>query len=429
VTALSVKDLGSIIKDNVEKALADKMVGAEQEARAAFDAAMKRGDPEFMRKVAQLATGNGQPTREAKLSAYGAGLDPHKGKGLGFARAVRSIAHAKRSGAKAQDVAAEWAKRGHVGYRETADELAGFEKRALEAGTLAGAGVLIPEQMSSEFIELLYAQTVATSLGARDLEFSGALTLGRLNASATVGYVGEEANITPSQPSVGAVKLTGKKAAGLVAITNELLGMPSVGADAMVRDDLLQAMALRRDLSFYRGTGAETQPKGVQSWVRAGNRFNQTGTTLSQVVGDYCQLARFVEESNIPSNDAAYVMTPRTFWGLAKLLDTNGSFVFMPMLMAGNLFGFRFAKTTQIPNNLSGSQSQVFFGVHSDVILGRDISRPLEIEMQANGAYWNGSAVVAGFSNDTTPIRIIESHDVAARHDNTFAIMDQVTLS
>lgn len=429
MTAISVKDLGKIIKDNVDAAMADKMVGAEHEARAAFDAAMKRGDPEFMRKVAQLATGNGQPTREAKLSAYGAGLDPHKGKGLGFARAVRSIAHAKRSGAKAQDVAAEWAKRGHVGYRETADELAGFEKRALEAGTLAGAGVLIPEQMSSEFIELLYAQTVATSLGARDLEFSGALTLGRLNASATVGYVGEEANITPSQPSVGAVKLTGKKAAGLVAITNELLGQPSVGADAMVRDDLLQAMALRRDLSFYRGTGAETQPKGVQSWVRPGNRFNQTGTTLSQVVGDYCQLARFVEESNIPSNDAAYVMTPRTFWGLAKLLDTNGSFVFMPMLMAGNLFGFRFAKTTQIPNNISGSQSQVFFGVHSDVILGRDISRPLEIEMQANGAYWNGSAVVAGFSNDTTPIRIIESHDVAARHDNTFAIMDQVTLS
>ncbi len=429
MTAISVKDLGKIIKDNVDAAMADKMVGAEQEARAAFDAAMKRGDPEFMRKVAQLATGNGQPTREAKLSAYGAGLDPHKGKGLGFARAVRSIAHAKRSGAKAQDVAAEWAKRGHVGYRETADELAGFEKRALEAGTLAAAGVLIPEQMASEFIELLYAQTVATSLGARDLEFSGALTLGRLNASATVGYVGEEANITPSQPSVGAVKLTGKKAAGLVAITNELLGMPSVGADAMVRDDLLQAMALRRDLSFYRGTGAETQPKGVQSWVRPGSRFNQTGTTLAQVVGDYCQLARFVEESNIPSNDAAYVMTPRTFWGLAKLLDTNGSFVFMPMLMAGNLFGFRFAKTTQIPNNISGSQSQVFFGVHSDVILGRDISRPLEIEMQTNGAYWNGSAVVAGFSNDTTPIRIIESHDVAARHDNTFAIMDQVTLS
>ena len=49
--------------------------------------------------------------------------------------------------------------------------------------------------------------------------------------------------------------------------------------------------------------------------------------------------------------------------------------------------------------------------------------------MQPNGAYFNGSAVVAGFSNDTSPMRIIESHDVAARHDNAFAIMDQVTLA
>lgn len=429
MTAISVKDLGSIIKDNVEKAMADKMIGAEQEARSAFDAAMKRGDADFMRKVTQLASGGGQPSREQRLAAYGSGLDPHKGKGLGFARAVRAIAHAKRSGSKAQDVANEWAKRGYAGYRETAEELAGFEKRALEAGTLAGAGVLIPEALSSEFIELLYAATVATSLGARDLEFMGTLALGRLNSGASVGYVGEEANITPSQPAVGAVKLTAKKAAGLVALTNELLAMPSVGADALVRDDLLQAMALRRDLSFYRGTGVEVQPKGVQNWIRAGNKFNQTGTTLAAVVADYCQLARLVEESNIPSESAAYVMAPRTFWGLAKLLDSNGSFVFMPMLMAGNLFGFRFGKTMQIPTNISGSQSQVFFGVHSDVILGRDVSRPLEVEMQANGAYWNGSAVVAGFSNDTTPIRIIESHDVAARHDNTFALLEQVTLS
>ncbi len=426
--SMTVKDLGKIIKDNVDAAIADKMLGAEQEARGAFDAAMKRGDPEFMAKVAKLASGQA-PTREDRLAQFRQGIDPRKGAGLAFARSVRAIAHAKRSGSKPQDIAGEWAKRGFQGYREVAEELSGFEKRALEAGTLSGAGVLIPEQMSAEFIELLYAATVATSLGARELDFQGSLTLGRLNSGATVGYVGEEQNITPSQPGVGAIKLTGKKAAGLVPITNELLAMPSVGADAMVRDDLLTAMGLRRDLSFYRGTGAETQPKGVQSWIKAGNKFNQTGTTLANVVADYCNLAKLVEESNIPMDSAAYVMAPRTFWGLAKLLDSNGNFVFMPMLMAGNLFGFRFAKTTQIPTNISGSQSQVFFGVHSDVILGRDSTRPLEVEVQPNGAYWNGSAVVAGFSNDTTPIRVIESHDVAARHDNSFALMEQVTLS
>lgn len=420
---ITVKDLKSIIKDNVNSAIADRMADAAKDAQAKF----KPENIDFG-KLQRLLDG---PSREERAANYRLGLDPLRGKGLGFARAARAITHAKMRGmapSQAADVAKEWADRGFLGYAETAEQLSS-EKRALEAGTLAGAGVLIPETLSGEFIELLYAQTVATRLGARDLEFTGSLSLGRLNQGVTVGYVGEEQNITPGQPSVGAVKLTGKKAAALVAITNELLALPSVGADAMVRDDLLQAMALRRDLSFYRGTGSETQPKGVTNWIRAGNRFNQTGVTLAQVVADYAQLARFVDESNIDTVSAAYVMAPRTFWGLAKLLDTNGSFVFMPMLMAGNLFGFRFGKTTQIPTNLSGSQSEVYFGVHSDVILGRDISRPLQVEMQPNGAYFNGSAVVAGFSNDTSPMRIIESHDVAARHDNTFAIMDQVTLA
>ncbi len=429
---ISVKDLKSIIKDTVSAQLADKVVDAEKDARGLFEAAMKKGDPEFMRKLNSLLTGTGDGVdKVAAARDYRMEMDPHKGKGLVFARAVRCATIAKQRNKDPKEIARDFAARGFVGYSHIADMLDEAEKatRALEAGTLSGAGVLIPEQLSGEFIELLYAMTVATKLGARDIGFRGSLSMGRLNAGASVAYVGEEALITPSQQGVGSVKLTGKKAAGLVAITNELLALASPGADAIIRDDLLMAMALRRDLSFYRGTGAETQPKGVYLWTKAGNHANQTGTTLAAVVADYLGLCRLVEESNIPMDSAAFVMAPRTFWGLAKMLDTQGNFVFMPMLMAGNLFGFRFGKTTQIPTNLSGSQSEVYFGVHSDVLLGRDESRPLEVEMQPNGAYHNGTAVVAGFSNDTTPIRILESHDVAARHDNTFAILEQVTLS
>lgn len=431
---ITVKDLKSIIKDSVDAQLAGKMIDAEAETRGLFDAAMKKGDPGFMAQVRALVSGNKSGAdAAAKLQLardFRAENDPHKGKGLSFARAVRCIALAKRAGNVApQDVARGIAADGNPGYLQVADILADSGKRALEMGTMASAGVLVPEQLSAEFIELLYAATVATSLGARDLEFQGSIALGRMNSGATVGYVGEEENITPSQPGVGQVKLTGKKAAGLVAITNDLLKLTSVGADAMVRDDLMLAMALRRDLSFYRGLGTDRQPKGVYSWVKAGNKANQTGVTLAAVVADYINLARLVDESNIPMDSAAYVMAPRTAWGLAKILDGQGQFVFMPMIMAGQLFGFRYGKTTQIPTNLSGSQSEVYFGVHSDVILGRDVSRPLEVEMQPNGAYHNGSAVVAGFSNDTTPVRIIESHDVAARHDNTFSVLEQVTLS
>ena len=426
--AASIKDLKSIIKDSVEGALADKMVDAEKETRAAFDAALKKGDPEFMSKLRGFITGEGAKPSAERVRDFRVETDPLKGKGLAFARAVRCIARAKQIGGATtpQDVARQFAKSGNPGYEHVAPVL----ERALEAGNLSGAGVLIPEVLADEVIELLYAQTVASKLGARDMAFNGTVALGRLNQGASVSYVGEEQNIVPSQPQFGAVKLTGKKAAGLVPFTNDFLKLASPGADAIIRDDLLQAMALRRDLSFYRGTGSEAQPKGVYQWVAPGQRFNQTGTALANVVADYIQMCRLVDESNIPGlESAAYVMAPRTAWALAKMLDGQGNFVFLPMIMAGNLFGFRIGKTTQIPTNLSGSQSEVYFGVHSDVILGRDTSRPLEVEMQPNGAYFNGTQVVAGFSNDTTPVRIIESHDVAARHNNSFAVLEAVTLT
>jgi HK97 family phage major capsid protein len=431
---ITVKDLRGIIKDTVSKEMADRVIEIEKEARGHFEAAMKKADPAFMAQLRSMLTapGQAQPGSDDKLEAarnYRVETDPLKGKGLMFARAVRCETIAKVRGVQAKDVARELARQGNPGYTQLADLMDASEKtRSLSAGSLAGAGVLIAEQLSSEFIELLYAKAIATQLGARDLGFRGTLSMGRMNSGATVSYVGEEANIVPSQPGLGAVKLTGKKAAGLVAVTNELLNLASPGADAIIRDDLLMAMALRRDLSFYRGTGAETQPKGVYLWTKAANHVNQSGTTLAAVVSDYLGLCRLVEESNVPMESAGWAMAPRTFWGLAKLLDGNGNWVFLPMLMAGSLFGFKFGKTTQIPTNLSGSNSEVYFGVHSDVILGRDEGRPLEVEMQPNGAYHNGSAVVAGFSNDTTPIRIIESHDVAARHDNTFAVLEQVTL-
>ena len=432
MTTITAKDLRSVIRDSVDSALADKMADAEKEARGQFDAALKKGDPEFMQRFRAFMSNAERPVVEDKLAKareYSVKTDPLEGKGLAFARAVRVATIAKMRGAEPADVAREFQRNGFVGYGEIADALDAKKTRALEAGTFSGAGVLVPEVLSSEFIELLYARTIAQQLGARDLGFRGTLKMGRLNQGATVGYVGEEQNIVPSQQGTGSINLTGKKAAGLVAVTNDLLALASIGADAMIRDDLLQAMALRRDLSFYRGTGSELQPKGVYSWTKAANHVNQTGTTVAAVVSDYLNLCRLVDESNVPMDTAAFAFAPRTFWGLAKLLDGQSQFVFMPMLMANNLFGFKYGKTTQIPTNLSGSQSEVYFGVHGDVILGRDESRPLAVEMQPNGAYNNGSAVVAGFSNDTTPIRIIESHDVAARHDNTFAILEQVTLS
>jgi HK97 family phage major capsid protein len=313
-------------------------------------------------------------------------------------------------------------------YQATVDFIESkTELRAMSASSMTAGGALIPPELAAELVELLYARTVVMGLGARTMDFTSSINLGKINSGATVYYVGEAANITPSQPGFGELRMTGKKAAALVSVTNELLRNPSVGADTIVRDDLLQAMALRRDLSALRGTGDSGQPKGITKFINASNVFNSTGTTTAQKVADLTKAIRLVDESNVPLDSGGWCMSPRSKWSLFATLDANSNFVFAAQLAMGMLLGFPARSTTQVPNNLGGgSDSEVYFGAWNDLIIGFDKTTPMQVEAFPNGAYFDGAAVVSGISNDTTPIRLMEAHDVLARHDNTFARIDAV---
>jgi HK97 family phage major capsid protein len=349
--------------------------------------------------------------------------DPASGRGLEFARWAKTSVVARAEGRSARDVAHAWSKTNRA-YSVIADKFSEAEKnaRALTQTSLTSGGALVPPEMYSEIIELLYAKTVALAHGARTLEFSGSISLGRINQGATVYYVGEAQNITPSQQGTGELRMTGKKAAAIVMISNELIRNPAVGADAMVRDDLLNAIALRRDLSALRGTGDTFQPKGVTGWINANNAFASSGTTTAQRVADLAKMIRLVDQSNVSLDSGGFAMSPRSKWSLFSTLDGNAQFVFAAQLAQGMLFGFPVRTTTQIPDNLgAGSDSEVYFGAWNDLIIGLDQATPMQVEAFPNGAVWDGTQVVSGISSDITPIRLLEGHDICLRHDSTFS--------
>jgi len=424
-TNLSVpsSDLEKIVRDVVNKVDADKAVENMARAQEAGDRAMKDGG---LDALFRLVREHEKPER-AKVENGAVVSDPHKGKGLGFARFARSMVMMQLTKAPLLDAARELSKT-DKSYQSTVDMIEGkAELRAMSASSMSAGGSLIPPEMAAELVELLYAKTVALELGARTMDFNSSISMGKINSGATTYYVGEAANITPSQPGTGELRMTGKKAAALVPITNELLRNPSVGADTIVRDDLLQAMALRRDLSALRGTGDSNQPKGVTKWINSSNYFNSTGTTTAQKIADIVKAVRLVDESKIPLDSGGWVMSPRSKWALFATLDNNSNFVFAAQLALGMLLGFPIRSTTQIPNNLGGgTDSEVYFGAWNDLVIGFDKTTPMQIEAFPNGAYYDGSAVVSGISNDTTPIRLLEGHDVVLRHDNTFSRIDAV---
>lgn len=409
------KDLESMIRDQVKASVAEKMI---DEARKAAELAPVGAN------ATAFGRGNGQSATVDPVSMQIL-HDPLKGKGVDFARWARVNAAARGLGQTPKDLAHSWGKH-EKGFNRIA-EICANQERAFSEGAFASGGSLVPAPVAGELIELLYARTVCLDMGAKTLEFNGAIDMGRINSGVTVAYVQENANIVPSTPGTGKIAMSRKKAAALVGVANELLRNPSAGVDVILRDDMLMALAVRRDLSALRGSGTDGQPKGIKNWIASGNSTATAGTSLANKVTDLTTAIRLVEDSNVPVLNAGFVMSPRTKWALMATLDSNGSFTFAAMLSAGNLFGYPVRTTTSVPTNLGGgAESEIYFGAFNDLIIGFDIGTPLSIDVTPNGAYHDGSAVVSGLSNDSSPIRVMEGHDVALRHNNSFAMVTAV---
>jgi HK97 family phage major capsid protein len=411
---LTTADLEKILRDTLVKMEAERAVDNMRASQEHGEKILKDHGLDALIRAAMRA--GSELRADVDLQTGVVRSDPLKGRGLNFARwfRIQSIAAIEKRDATAvaQELAAKFPE-----YEPLVEKT-----RALTSTVFTGGGALVPPELAAEIIELLYARTVALQMGVRTLEFRNSLAIGKLNSGATVAYVGEAQNIVPNQLATGELRLTGKKASAITAISNELLRNPSTGHDTIVRDDLMQALALRRDLSVLRGTGDTFQPKGLANWINATNVFAAAGTTTANKVSDSVKAVRLVDESNIPLDSAGWVMSPRSKWSLFATLDANSNFVFAAQLAAGMLLGFPLRTTTQIPNNLgAGSDSEVYFGAWNDGILGFDQATPMAIEVFPNGTYFDGSALVSGISSDQTPVRILEGHDFVLRHDTTFS--------
>lgn len=408
-------DLKSIIRDAVGPVVAERMKELEDRWKAE-DGARTKSLAEQFAAVAKAGT----PAAQRRATE---GHDPHNGKALNFARAVKALAVARMDGlpySAAPDVAKRW------GDERVAEALLGAHKKALAESVFADGGALVPEEFSSEFIELLRAAAVVESMGLRPVPMKGSLTMGRQNSAGSASYLGENQNITKSQPTVAQLTLSAKKLAGLVPISNDLLRNPAAGAEAFVRDDLVAVMNLAKDLYLLRGTGTQYSPKGVRYWANASNINAISAATLAGKIADLVQAIRLVEQANVPEARRGWVLHPRTKWALASTTDSNGNFVFLQEMMRGMLFGFPFRSTTQVPINLGGgTESEIYFGEWSQGLLGEDTN--LNVEVFPNGAYHDGSSVVSGISADQTVIRAIARHDFVVRHDTAFAVITGVT--
>lgn len=355
-----------------------------------------------------------------KVSSIPAVPREPEAKGAGMARMVLALAAAQGNNQVAAKIAMD------RGYGD-------IVAASLNTLTPGAGGVLVPENLSTEVIELLRPKSVVRKLGARGMPLNnGNLTIPRLKGGAVVGYIGSDSDIPTSQQEFDDLKLSAKKLTGLVPISNDLLATSSANpnVDQIVVGDLTSAMGTREDKAFIRDNGSGDTPKGLRYWAPTQNVYAaaQPKPTIAEVSLELNKLVLVLESSDANMTAVGWVMAPRTKRFLQAMRDGNGNKVY-PELDQGFLMGYPVGSTTQIPTNLAvgadSNGSEIYLADFGDCFIGEDSQ--LVIDFSKEATYIDGEGkTVSAFQRDQTLVRVIAKHDFGPRHVESVAVLTDV---
>jgi HK97 family phage major capsid protein len=308
--------------------------------------------------------------------------------------------------------------------------------RALGETSLSTGGVLVPDAVAEDYIELLYAATVFLQGGpVRMVLENGVLTLPRVSAGGTFGWVGENANGTSTQQTFDAPRIVLRYLFGLVPHANRLALHSPQAVQQIVMEDMIRGASVLIDLGAIRGAGTAFQPLGVENQVATANRANQAGTTVANITSDYGKMQRFLEEAKIPRIRPYFIFAPRTRWALMTARDGNNNLIWAAEMAMGKFMGVPFGVTTNVPTNLGGgtNESKSYLIEMSQEIYAEGAGPDgMRFDSRDGVAYYDSTlaAVVSAYSQDQTVSRIIQSADIVSRQNGlNLAMLEQQTIA
>lgn len=375
----------------------------------------------FLGKSAGVDGGAGAKSFKSRISSMSAAERSKTVYGM-FGRAVKCINSAGDDIEKASFIAEK-----KFGDSEMAREF-----KALSATVPSDGGYLVPEVYANEIIELLYPATTIYSLGARRLDMvNGNLNIPKVKTGSRATFSGENRVTPKSAPKFGNLKLSAKKLTALIPMSNDLLRSTNFDNDVIVGQDITKQMALGVEWGAFMGSGNEFQPLGILN--------NKKVQTISADKIDAAYATKGVLTAAFPNYMAAVVLKSNTYAeGLGFVFNTSveqffksmrdnvGGFIFADEMNAnGTLAGYPY-KTTNLLETVDG-KAKIIFGNWNDMIIGEQGA--LEIVTSKEGTWTDDSGnLVSAFENDQTLIRAINNVDVGLRHEESFAIAENVAV-
>lgn len=319
-----------------------------------------------------------------------------------------------------------------AGYGFVAKEFSdhNIRQRALNSGSAASGGVLVPESMASEIIDILRPTTTFLRAGPRRVPLIGGnYKVPAAASGATAAWRGEGKPAQVVQPTFKDISMSSKFLDTMVPLTNQLIRFSLPDVRAWVEMDMANAMGNELDLAAYYGTGTVNSPKGITK-IDGVTRVAQTGgvaPTVAQIEADASALELSMMSKNLPMLGASWIMNPIDFLYLQNLRDGNGNRYYpelqnaMPMWRNKPVY-----VTTQIPATLGGTtdESELLLVAFGHVMYGEGTTISFSVSQEAS--YIQNGTTVSAFQNDLTLIKASAEADVDIRYLESVAVLTGV---
>ncbi|MFS1033388.1 head maturation protease, ClpP-related [Enterococcus casseliflavus] len=284
------------------------------------------------------------------------------------------------------------------------------EQQVVAANRDGSGGVLIPAPLSNELINMVRAQSVLMTAGARTVPMtSSTLVFAKQTGDIKPHWKKEGAPINETDADFEPVKFEAKTLVGMSDITIELLE-DALNIDQIVTQSIVNALALELDRVGLLGAGTDIEPQGIY------NRDGIQKQTVGKALENYKEFSKAVTSilsANGTPNGVIY--SPRTYGELDALTDASGQPLNAPKSYENLTHKLT---TTQVPNDL-GTKNDGSFAVVGDFTkLWYGVRTGVTIEVTR----------VAGdaFSNLKYKIRAYLRADVQTIHEPHFIILDDI---
>jgi HK97 family phage major capsid protein/HK97 family phage prohead protease len=296
-------------------------------------------------------------------------------------------------------------------------------KRNFIAGTGTLGGMLVQtDNLGSQFIELLRNRALVAKLGARMLSLSNPVTIPRQNAAGSVNWIGETVAATLSAGNFTQLTLTPQGVSAFQQYGKQLLFENDPSVDALVRDDIMNIIALEIDRVCLHGLGSAGQPTGITATTGVTTialGANGAAFSVANARAAVISLETAVSVANADVGNLAYV-TNAKMRGRLKVIDQSQATNTARWVWEND--GTMNSYSAQVTQQVSAIQTQgtatticssVFFGNWNDILVA---------------SFNNGATdlVVDPYTLAANAvIRVIARHwtDIGIRHPASFAVL------